>query len=181
MLERTNRIAMSIERNFQSLTKALAVYESLLFEVSEDTFSKNPPDGSWSYSETYSHIFSSGLLSLTAIQTCIEVKGTVSKQTTFWPVRLILFFGSFPPGKIKAPKRIAALVKKIDKKEAEELLIKFKMRLAEILEHIHLANPNQKVKHPRLGYLNASQWLRFIEIHTIHHTEQLNRIKKNLI
>jgi hypothetical protein len=180
MPERFNPIFMSVERSYQSLLHAVVVYENLLSEISEEVFQKNPEDGSWSYSETYSHIFSSGLLSLTAIQTCIEGKGIVSEKPIFWAARLILFFGSFPPGKIKAPKRIAALAKKISKKEAEDLLVKFKTRLAEIQEQITLADPNQKVEHPRLKLLNAQQWLRFIEVHTLHHIKQINRIKKTI-
>lgn len=171
---------MSAERHYQSLLKAVAVYEDLLAEISEDVFQKNPPDASWSYTETYSHIFSSGLLSLTAIQSCIDGEGVHSTKRIFWVAGLILFFGSFPPVKIKAPKRIAALVKKISKKEAEELLMKFKARLSEIYGQIHLADPNQKIEHPRLGLLNGQQWLRFIEVHTIHHTKQLKRIHKYL-
>jgi hypothetical protein len=171
----------STERIYKSLSKTVTIYEKLLNEVSEDTFLKNPADGSWSYSETFSHIFSSGLLSLTAIEACVDGKATDSKKPLFFLARLILFFGSLPPGKIKAPKRIAALVKKVSKTEAKELIIKFKLRLAVMVEQIHLADPNQKVEHPRLGFFNAMQWLRFIEIHTIHHTKQLNRIKKDLI
>lgn len=171
---------MSIERNYRSLINAVAFYENLLNEVSEDVFIKNPPDGSWSYSETFSHIFTSGLLSLSAVQSCLDGKAIENKKPIFWTARMILFFGSFPPGKIKAPKRIAALVKKISKKEAEELLLKFKAKLNEIQEQIHLADSKQKVEHPRLGFLNAKQWIRFIEIHTIHHTKQLNRIKRSL-
>ncbi|WP_395803085.1 DinB family protein [Daejeonella sp.] len=169
---------MSLERSYQSLLNAVVVYENLLEEISEEVFQKNPEDESWSYSETYSHIFSSGLLSLTAIQTCIEGKGIISRKPIFWAARLILFFGTFPPGKIKAPKRIAALAKKITKKEAEDLLVKFKTKLAETQEQIQSADPNQKVEHPRLKLLNALQWLRFIEVHTLHHIKQLKRIKK---
>jgi hypothetical protein len=179
MLERAKGIFMSAERNYQSLIKAVAIYENLLGELSEDVFQKNPPDASWSYSETYSHIFSSGLLSLTAIQSCIDCEGENSKKGIYWVAGLILFIGSFPPVKIKAPKRIAALVKKISKKEAEDLLMKFKTRLTEIQSQIHLADPNQKIEHPRLGLLNGQQWLRFIEVHTIHHTKQLKRINKH--
>lgn len=171
---------MSTERNYQSLLKTVNIYENLLAETSEEVFQKSPIDNSWSYSETYSHIFSSGLLSLSAIQSCIDGKGTLSVKPIFWVAKLILFFGSLPPGKIKAPVRIAALVKKISKNEAEDLLVKFKTKLIEINNQIPLADPNQKIEHPRLKHLNAQEWLRFIQIHTNHHVKQLERIKKSL-
>jgi hypothetical protein len=171
---------MSTERVNNSLLKTIAIYESLLAGVSEETFSQNPSDGSWSYSETYSHIFQSGLLSLMAIENCIEESLEPSKKPIHWIPWLILFLGRFPPGKIKAPKRIASMVKQISKEEAKTLILKFKLRLNEISQQVNAADPHQKIKHPRLGLLNAKQWFRFIEVHTIHHTRQLKRIEKQL-
>lgn len=171
---------MSTERINNSLIKTIAFYESLLEGVSEADFSKNPSDASWSYSETYSHIFQSGLLSLMAIENCIQQNGELSRKSIHWIPRLILFFGRFPPGKIKAPKRIASMVKKISREEAKTLILKFKLRLQEISQQVNAADPHQKIKHPRLGLLNAKQWFRFIEVHTIHHTKQLKRIENQL-
>jgi hypothetical protein len=171
---------MSTERVNKSLLKTIAVYDSLLADVSEDTFIQTPSDGSWSYSETYSHIFQSGLLSLLALENCIQQNGELSRKSTHWIPMLILFFGRFPPGKIKAPIRIASMVKKISREEAKTLILKFKLRLQDISPLVNSADPHQKVKHPRLGLLNAKQWFRFIEIHSIHHTRQLNRIQKKL-
>jgi hypothetical protein len=41
------------------------------------------------------------------------------------------------------------------------------------------AQANVKTPHPKLGYLNANQWLRFIEIHLKHHYQQLKRVEKS--
>ena len=171
---------MSVEQDYNSLLKTIAVYEALLAGVSEETFVQKPSDESWSYSETYSHIFQSGLLSLMAIDNCIQQTGELSRKPIHWIPRLILFFGRFPPGKIKAPKRIASMVKKISRNDANDLILKFKMRLGEISHQVNAADPHQKVKHPRLGLLNAKQWFRFIEVHTAHHTRQLQRIEQQL-
>ena len=171
---------MRTEQITHSLLKTIEVYEAILARVSEHTFIQSPSDGSWSYSETYSHIFQSGLLSLLAIENCIQQNGEFSRKSIQWIPMLILFFGRFPPGKIKAPKRISSMVKKISKEEANTLILKFKLRLQEISHVVNSADSHQKIKHPRLGLLNAKQWLRFIEIHTIHHVKQLKRIEKQL-
>jgi hypothetical protein len=60
------------------------------------------------------------------------------------------------------------------------LINKFKTRLGEIKANVSNANSYQKTKHPRLGLLNATEWLRFIEVHTVHHTRQLKRIRRKL-
>lgn len=171
---------MSVERSYHSILKTVKVYEDLLKNISEDIFSVNPSDGVWSYSETFSHIFQSNLASLIAIDRCMVKTDAKKSDRLHWLVWLILFFGRFPPGKIKAPERIASMVKKIDVEEARSLIIKFKSRLDEVKEGVVNADPDQKVKHPRLGLLNARQWFRFIEIHTKHHTAQLKRIERML-
>ena len=171
---------MKTEQVTHSLLNTIAVYEAILARVSEESFMQSPSHGNWSYSETYSHIFQSGLLSLIAIENCIQQNGELSRKSIHWITLLILYFGQFPPGKIKAPKRIASMVKKISKEEANALMLKFNLRLQEISHLVNTANPHQKINHPRLGLLNAKQWLRFIEIHTIHHVKQLKRIEKQL-
>ena len=171
---------MSVNSHFRGLTKAVKHYEALLTEVSEEMFTQNPPEGAWSYSETLSHIFQANLASLIAVEKCVIGTGVFSEKRTKWQVSAILFFGRLPPGKFKAPEQIASMVKKLSREEAANLIVKFKNRLLELKNKVEKADKYQKVKHPRLGLLNARQWFRFIEIHTKHHIRQLNRIKKEL-
>ena len=167
---------MSISTQYKSIIKALYEYENLLKGLSEEEFIQSPPQGGWSFSETYSHIFQANLGSLIAVEKCMLKTGIQTRKSINWLAWTILFFGRFPPGKIKAPERIAAMVSKISREDALNLIIKFKSRLADIKQRINTADPHVKIKHPRLGLLNAKQWFRFIEVHTIHHTRQLKRI-----
>ncbi len=171
---------MSIEANYKSLLRAVSRYENLLSEVSEEDFIQSPDDGGWSYSETYSHIFQSNLFSLLAIEKCIAGIGSPNRKRIHWLAWLILFFGGFPPVKLKAPEKIAAMTTKISREDALILINKFKTRLGEIKAKISNANSYQKTKHPRLGLLNGKEWLRFIEVHNVHHTRQLKRISRKL-
>ena len=171
---------MSVNSHFRSLMKAVEKYETLLSGVSEEVFTQNPPEGGWSYSETFSHIFQANLASLVAVEKCLIGTGVFSDKRTNWRVSLIIFFGRLPPGKYKAPEQVASMAKKLSREEAANLIVKFKTRLAEMKSKIGRPDRHQKVKHPRLGLLNAKQWFRFIEIHTIHHTHQLKRISNSL-
>ncbi len=168
---------MSVNNHFRSLIKAVEQYEILLQEVSEELFAKSPPEGGWSYSETFSHIFQSNLASLIAVEKCFLKTGILDEKRINWKVWMILFLGRLPPGKFKAPERLASMVKILSKEEAANLIVKFKKRLSELKDKVEKADKYQKIKHPRLGLLNAKQWWRFIEIHTIHHTHQLKRIR----
>ncbi len=171
---------MSIRSHYHSLSGAVEQYERLLQNISEETFIQSPPGGGWSYSETFSHIFQSNLASLIAIEKCFLGTGVINRNRTHWIVWTILFFGRLPPGKFKAPERLVSMVKLISREEAANLIVKFRNRLADVSAKVMKASPYQKVGHPRLGLLNARQWLRFIEIHTIHHTRQLKRITAKL-
>jgi hypothetical protein len=161
-----------------SIHKIVDAYKSKLSNYPEDIFQSIPPIAGWSYSEVYSHIFDSSLLSLIALEHAANGKG--EKRPTHFIVKLILLLGSLPPAKkYKVPKRLAERVKKISKTEALDFVLDFEKALDDNYPIIANANTDCKTKHPRLGYLNAKQWLRFIEIHLKHHLKQLERIEKS--
>jgi hypothetical protein len=168
---------MSVSSTTKSILEAIEKYQDFLCEVDEDEFQISPAEGVWSYSEVFSHIIQANLRSLLAIQKCLYAK---SQGTGSIPLiaRAILLFGKFPPIKLKAPANIAALVKKISREEARNDLIKLKTRVLELTPKVSKCPENSRMKHPRLGMLNAVQWLRFIEIHSYHHLKQLRRIRK---
>ena len=161
-----------------SIHQIVDAYKSKLSHYSEDVFQTTPPIAGWSYSEVYSHIFDSSLLSLIALERAASGKG--ENKPTHFIVKLILVLGTLPPAKqYKVPKRLAERVKKISKTEALDFILEFEKGLDDNYPVITHAKANCKTKHPRLGYLNAKQWLRFIEIHLKHHLKQLERIEKS--
>lgn len=171
---------MSLKSIHTSIEQSVANYAALLSQIPANDFQINPASGGWCYAEVYSHIFTSNLVSLMALENCINGTAVENTKRTHPAVWLILFLGKFPPGKIKAPERIAAMVQKINPAEAEKLISQFNAKLKELTPLVATASLTQKAKHPRLGLLNARQWFRFIEIHTRHHEKQLTRIQAAL-
>ncbi|WP_199119094.1 DinB family protein [Pedobacter sp. ASV28] len=169
---------MKVNPVHQSIIKTIEAYKTKLNSIVEPDFQTAPPMGGWSYSEVYSHIFDASLLSLIALNSCIKKEGAI--KPTLFIVKLVLFFGMFPPGKkYKAPSKIAARVKKIGITAAQQFITDFELQLVQVIPKIDGADPKIKVKHPVLLYLNAKQWLRFIEIHLKHHLKQLQRIENS--
>ena len=169
---------MNAARLYKSINKIVAAYKAKLATMAEDEFTVTPPSGGWSFSEVYAHIFDASLLSLMALHNA--AKGEGEKRTTNFMVKLILLFGALPPGKrYEAPSQLMGRVKKINIMAANQFITDFELQLAKIFPHLKNADPNVKVKHPLMGYLNAKQWLRFIEIHLKHHLKQINRIEKS--
>ncbi len=161
-----------------SVHHIIDAYKFKLSQYPEDIFQTTPPISGWSYSEVYAHIFDSSLLSLIALANAANGKG--EDKPTHFIVKLILFFGAFPPAqKYKVPKRLVERVKKISKTEASDFILAVEKDLEMYFPLLATAKPNCKTKHPRLGYLNAKQWLRFTEIHLKHHLKQLERIEKS--
>lgn len=170
---------MSVSSTTKSILAAIEKYQDFLYEVDEDAFQTSPAEGVWSYSEVFSHIIQANLRSLLAIQKCLYAKSQSTGSVSLI-ARAILLFGKFPPIKLKAPENIAALVKKITREEARNDLIKLKTKVLELAPKVSKCPENSRIQHPRLGKLNAEQWLRFIEIHSYHHLKQLQRIRKML-
>jgi hypothetical protein len=169
---------MSTAGDYQKIQRIVSVYRQKLEVTGEDVFQQSPSDGSWSYSEAYFHIFDASLLTLQTINDCIEGNG--KNKNTPWISRLILFFDTLPPGqKYKAPSMLADRLRKISKKEAFELMDQFLLGLESSYSNLLGADPNKKTRHPRLGYFNAFQWFRFMEIHLNHHLKQTMRLHKH--
>lgn len=172
---------MSVLSNKKQLEKVLKFYNEFLNTVNEETFTATPPSGGWSYAEVYSHITNVNYISAIAAEKCLCKIAEVKTRKPDWRVRLILFFGKFPPGKIKAPATVEASVKRISKEEAANLLVKIQKKLEALIPQFKNLDSNYKVKHPRLGYLNAKHWLRFMVVHTKHHQNQIIRIQREFI
>lgn len=168
---------MSLANDHQHLLNLAAAYQAKLSTYPVELFQQAPPIGGWSYSEVYFHIFDSSLLSLAMIRDCL--KGKAVQKPTALLVRLILFWGSLPPIKYKAPKRLTERLRKINTKEAEQMIDQFLQQLEKEYPDMKNADPFMKTPHPRMGYLNTAQWLRFARIHLSHHLKQLDRIEKS--
>jgi hypothetical protein len=171
-------IPMNTERVFCSIHKVTFTYKQKLAEISDSNFERSPDQGGWCYSEVYNHIFDLSVLSLKELDNCLDGQG--KKKNTHSITKLILFFGAFPPAiRFKVPKHLASRVKKVSKEEASSMIMDFMLQLQPYGTRLAKADKELKTLHPKLGYLNAEQWLRFIEIHLKHHLMQLKRIDKS--
>jgi hypothetical protein len=173
---------MNISKEQQALESAIENYSRQLGAIPDELFSVTPPQGGWSYAEVYDHTFQMAILSAVAMERCANLKGELNSNGPGILGRIIFLLGFYPPVKLKVPAKVAVKnpVKKISKEEAEALIVKLSKRLNYTIPLINGGNAHSRIKHPRLGMLNAFEWLKFIRIHTEHHLKQLARIEKNL-
>jgi hypothetical protein len=165
------------ERN--AIYTALDNYRTQLDSIPDGQFTETPAGGGWSYAEVYSHILQATLGSCIALERCANNNCQPTPHKLNFFGKLVMLIGRFP-AKVKVPEKVAAKmpVAKISKEEAKNLIIKSRKRLDEIMPLMKEAIPGARHKHPRLGMLNANQWLKFIRIHLLHHLKQLDRISK---
>jgi hypothetical protein len=173
---------MSIGSQRKEIDAVLDIYRNRLDTIPDDLFNMNPPGGGWSYAEVYSHILQADLGSTIALEKCTLSNWRPTSKGPNLLGHLVLLFQRFPPVRLKVPEALAAKipVKNISKEEAKNLLIKCRKRIDDVTPLIHDSSPHCRVKHTRLGMLNARQWLKFILIHSEHHLKQLDRIEKKL-
>lgn len=171
---------MSLARNKAPLLKSLDFYFQFLKDVNANDFEKIPSNGAWSLGQVYSHIIGVNIMSHIALEKCLIKTAELKTRKPHWKVRLILFLGRFPPGKIKAPTAVATEVKSFTKEEASNQLIRLIKKVNEYDYNSKTLDKNYKVKHPRLGYLDAESWFRFMLMHTNHHIKQVKNTYKDL-
>jgi hypothetical protein len=173
---------MNIGETRKKIEEVLDIYRSRLDTIPDNLFNLIPPGGGWSYAEVYSHILQSDLGSTIALEKCSQSNWRPTSKGRSLLGVLVLSFGRFPPVRVKVPESLAAKIpaNNISKEEARNLLIKCRKRINDVTPLIHNSSPHCRYKHTRLGMLNASQWLKFILIHSKHHLRQLDRVEKKL-
>lgn len=168
---------MKLPAEQRAIEAAFDEYRQWLDRIPDEQFEATPPGGGWSYAEVYSHILQADRSSFMAVDQCINGNGRDGRVTLVG--RYTLLTGKLPPVRTQVPKEAGAAsqAKKINKEEARNLLIKCRKRLAEVMARIEKAPKHSRIHHPRMGMLNAGQWLKFIRIHSEHHLHQLQRIE----
>ena len=173
---------MNLARERKAIDAALDNYRAQIDEIPDEWFTETPAEGAWSFAEVYSHIMQATLGSSIAMERCVHNNCEPTLKGLTFLGRWVLFTGRFPPVKVKVPPSVHAKypVVKVSKEDAKNLIIKCRKRLEGTMHLIKEAPPNARFKHPRMGMLDAAQWLKFIRIHLQHHLKQLERIRKNL-
>ena len=174
---------MNTTKEHTLIDEALNSYRNWLDVIPDEQFDLTPPMGGWSYAEVYSHLLRANLGCGIAIDRCIHKTCQTGKKGLSFIGVMILGFASFPPFRVKAPGNVENTfpATKITKEEAKNLIVKCRKQLDKLYPDMDKALPNYRMQHPRMGMLNAPEWLKFIRIHSLHHLKQLDRIKNSFL
>lgn len=167
-----------IVKRFEEIT---ALYLEELDRFSMEQLLHKPNAEDWSIGQLYVHLVGSARhMQLRNVELCrdashpaVQADGSKSEAGG-----AIFAQGAFPPIRIHVPPSPEYTPGQPDSKEGlAEDLRSVAARMRE-LEPLLAGIPScHTVAHPRLGYLNATEWFELAEMHYRHHLRQLERLK----
>lgn len=148
----------------------------------EQLMQKPAPD-QWSMAQVYIHLWmsSKGFFFKNVERCASKDDKSASGGSKTWAGRFVFWFRIFPPVKVKMPGEVSV------QPHPPEDLAQLKRRMDEV-KNLALsaaakaasADPQTKVRHPFLGWLNAEEWFSLCGFHFKHHEAQIGRIRKSL-
>lgn len=159
--------------------RSLDQYQEKLGSYSDAQFALQPAEGKWSLAQVYAHIMTANLLSVKGMIRALDTQLPPVPERLKWSARYIMVWGKIPAGR-KVPKVVQDRTPVFDKPKALEAILHLREQLEVIYSRRQEWNRQQKLRHPVLGYLDNRQWIRFMQIHTEHHYQQLLRTEEQV-
>lgn len=168
---------MTVQHDLQRHRATLGALEGLLDAFPDEAWTRAPAPGAWCPAEVYDHIgrIAEGYV-LPRLRKCLSGQGQAGSRTLAG--HLLLWMARIPGAwRIRAPFPPELLPKPITRDEARVLLSRLRTHAENLAPEVEAADPAQRARHFRLGWINAEEWYRFMEMHHRHHLEgQLRRL-----
>ena len=169
---------MNLDRALQRHRTTLGALRGLIPGFSDEAWGRAPESGGWSPAQVYGHIaiIAKGF-SFKNLDACLAENGHLGGRKR-WPGYMILWLNRLPGSrriKVEFPPELLPI--SMSKGEAREAMDALEARAEAYLPQVAAADPKRTAKHFLLGWMNAPEWFRFVEIHHRHHLEgQLTRL-----
>lgn len=146
-----------------------------------DQITAKPSEQEWSIGQVGIHLLMSakGFFFKNA-EKCLAKEGVEKGKGRSFSGHLIFTFKMFPPVKYEMPRSVAVVPKQPESKEQLiEKLEDIKQMASAYIKRIPQSDPELKIKHPFLGWLNTAEWISLCNIHFRHHMRQKKRIEQH--
>ena len=150
--------------------------------LSHEQFNKKPAPDQWSMAQVLYHLWNAYNFSQTFMERRIQEKKVTQTTGLKTLLKYILLQVSLAlPIKFKAPRSAADFPAIIQFDVLEQSFAKSAQNFEKMLENFPPALEDKEIfKHPRVGYLNASQTFSFIKAHAQHHGTQISQLLKTI-
>ncbi len=158
--------------------RAIDRYIQQLDHYTMEQLMEKPSEAEWSVGQVYVHVWmaAKGFFYKNA-ERCLKGEQTMRGQGKNWGGRVVFWFNAIPNRKYKMPGEVA--VQPLQPESKEKLVLRLseiKVLTTEFLQQLSEADPDVKVRHPFMGYLNAAEWMQLCAMHFNHHHHQIKRI-----
>ncbi len=156
-------------------------WKNALEHYSLEQLVRKPSEEDWSIGQVYLHIFGSAL-HFHGKQAKLCLENTENADGAMEDFAKSMFKqGSMPPDRIRVPPSPQYTPPQPENKEQILALIaNVEAMMQNLTEKADAASVSGKTKHPRFGYVSATEWLQMIEMHFRHHLHQKGRIDEFL-
>ncbi|PPA69106.1 DinB family protein [Jeotgalibacillus proteolyticus] len=150
----------------------LETYKRFLKDYSLEQLRYIPEPGVWSLCQMYDHLIIVANEYLDCAEACAEAHSMEGRGKTDFGEYLFAN-GGFPPEKIRLPDEMNAPPD--NTKSTEELMLELDqliIRIEKVENTVQEINPQNKVKHGGIGWMNAVEWTALVGMHFRHHLRQ---------
>ncbi len=155
----------------------ISVWEQSLVGYSLKQLQDKPDKDCWSLGQVYLHLIDqTERYNMQQIEICLASNRNAQKNKSVEGQK-VFGHNAFPALKLKGPSsNYNNLEQPIHIGSLRVAIIGLKKQITLLDKKISASKFQGKTKHPGFGYLNASEWLQFIEMHFRHHLRQKRRI-----
>ncbi|WP_144478940.1 DinB family protein [Cytobacillus oceanisediminis] len=160
--------------------KLIKTYKNELQDYSLEQLRYKSDEEVWSIGQMYDHLILVAHEYLDNIEKCSTLSDEQPLGKTEFGQHLYKI-GGFPPIKIKLPDELNTPPNNSDGKDdlirrMDEVIL----RLSQWNSKVDKINPNYKVEHGGLGWLNAREWYDLVGMHFRHHLRQKDELEQRL-
>lgn len=166
---------------YETLTKrfekVIAIWKQVLEENDPDLLQYKPDEESWSLGQVYHHLIDgTRIYQFVKIDRCLAREPDEQKTKTEAGEK-VLQNGAFPSAKIEVAVKDYEPECMADPAFIKEELGKMVEEYNEYAGKVAAATSYGKARHGILGYLDADEWLRLVEMHFRHHIRQKEALR----
>jgi len=172
---------MSTEKLERQTNKAIDYWIDEYKRYDWDKIQMKPAENSWSLGQIGIHLWmSSKNFFFKNAEKCLNKEGVERGKGRKFGASLIFTFKTLPPVRYEMPAQVSVQPKQPESKE--QLIAKLediKAQASAYIKRIPDSDPDLKIKHPFLGWLNTAEWITLCNIHFRHHMRQKARLEKH--
>lgn len=166
-----------LKNNFE---QTVMFWQNALENYTEEDLSAKENETSWSLGQVYEHLTSMSKRILALAERLNHGDDNSHEEKTANGINTFKE-NSLGVKKIHSPANATSPPKQTENKaELAKDLVYLKQRFSELCDATNNSMHKGKHNHPILGFLNAKEWLQFIEMHFRHHVHQKERIDEFL-